>query len=310
MKFLIFGTGGIGGFFGAQLAKANNEVHFIARGDHLNSIVESGLKIKSSEGDYEINPAMASEDIPQNFVPDFIFLCTKTNQLSQSAKKIIPLINKNTTVVFFQNGVDNYERLSEVLPKENLLPASAQIVATITSPGEITHRSAIKKVILGEYDGQMSERSKKLHSLLEEANLDAHLSDNIQKVLWQKFIFISAFSGLTALTRSSIGPIMEDQDVSRLYYDCLKETYEVARSLNIDIDPSYVDDRYNFTKTLEANLTSSLLEDIKNEKPTELGSLNGAVVKIGKSLNLPTPINQFIYTALKLKSKGAQNSVC
>jgi 2-dehydropantoate 2-reductase len=299
MNILIYGSGGIGGFLGGLLSKSGSNVHFIARGSHLDAIKGKGLQIKSVHGDFMIQPASVSEEVPSDFDPQYIFICTKSWALPEVARNISQILTQNTVVVFFQNGINNFEVLSEYLPSSSLIPATIKVVSTIDSPGVIIQKSQVKDIQIGEMDGQLTDRCQNLQRLLADATLNVTISSDINLELWKKFIFISAFSGMTALTQKTIGVIMQDDVLRRQYHDCLQETYDVAKCSGVAVSDEIVSQLISFSENLESNLSSSLHEDIKNNKKSELDTLTGVVVELGKKYGISTPVNQLIYQSLK-----------
>ncbi len=305
MKIAVMGAGGVGAYFGGRLARAGEEVHFIARGQHLQAIRDRGLRVKSSFGDFQLKD-VAVTDKPETIGPvDVILFTVKSQDTASAARQIKPLIKNDTEVISLQNGVDNEDVLARVLGREHIMGGVAYIEATISEPGVITHKSPFARIVFGELDGRYSERGRVLLEKCQRAGIDAALSDDIMAVIWTKWLFICAFSGITALTRKAIGPILADPDTIALYRRCMEEIAALATAKGVKLPADIVSERLEFSRSkLDPQMKSSLQQDLAKGKALELDALNGYASKLGKDLGVATPVNDFIYAALKLHKDG------
>lgn len=304
MKIAVMGTGGVGGYFGARLAAKGVEVTFIARGAHLQAIRAGGLRLESPNGNAHIQPARAT-DTPADVGPvDYVLFTTKLWDTVSAAKAIRPMIGADTAVTSLQNGVFAEQLLGEILGGEHVMGGLAQISSFIAAPGVIRHAGTMARVVFGELDGTRTPRAQALLEVFHEAGVDADIADNIERAIWQKFIFLVGLSGVTAVTRQSIGPLREDADTRALLAQVMAETAAVARAKGIEIDPAFVDDRLTFMDTLPADMTSSMAHDLVQGNRLELDWLSGAAARMGDELGVDTPANAFVYTALKLSAAG------
>lgn len=304
MKIAVMGTGGVGGYFGGRLAAAKFDVTFIARGQHLDAIRRDGLKVESENGDLHIHPTKVT-DVPADIGPvDYVLFAVKLWDTVPAAHGIRPLIGARTAVISFQNGVDAENQLSYVLGRAHVMGGIAQIAALIAAPGLIRHTGTMANLIFGELGGERSQRSENLLAAFRTAGVDAEISQDIEKTIWQKFVFLVGLSGLTTVTRHSIGPVREDPRTRELLVLVMKETVAVARAKHISIDDGFVDDRLTLIDTLPADMTSSMQHDFERGNRLELDWLSGAVESMGQALGVDTPANSFIYTALKLNKDG------
>lgn len=298
------GTGGVGGYFGGRLAAAKFDVTFIARGQHLDAIRRDGLKVESENGDLHIHPTKVT-DVPADIGPvDYVLFAVKLWDTVPAAHGIRPLIGARTAVISFQNGVDAENQLSDILGRAHVMGGIAQIAALIAAPGLIRHTGTMANLIFGELGGERSQRSENLLAAFRTAGVDAEISQDIEKTIWQKFVFLVGLSGLTTVTRHSIGPVREDPRTRELLVLVMKETVAVARAKHISIDDGFVDDRLTLIDTLPADMTSSMQHDFERGNRLELDWLSGAVESMGQALGVDTPANSFIYTALKLNKDG------
>jgi 2-dehydropantoate 2-reductase len=306
MKLAVMGSGGVGGYFGARLAAQSYDVTFIARGAHLEAIRTNGLMVESANGDVHVHPATATDTPSDIGVVDYVLFATKLWDTETAGEAIRPLMGPETAVISLQNGVDAEERLAVILGREHVMGGLAQISAIIAAPGVIRHTGTMAKIVFGELDGRSTPRAEELLTALRESGVDAELSDNIERSIWQKFVFLVALSGVTSVTRHALGPVRQDPDTRALLETVMMETVAVARAKGIDIGPGFVGDRLAFFDTLPAEMTSSMHQDLERGNRLELDWLAGAVVRMGHELGVETPANAFIYTALKLSAGGKQ----
>ena len=303
------GAGAVGGYFGARLAAAGHEVHFVARGDHLAALRRQGLRVTSPLGDLEM-PTVPATDDPAAIGPvEGVLFTVKSQDTESAATRIKPLLDEETFVVSLQNGIHNERVLAEVVGEARVLSGVAYIEAVIAEPGCIEHRSPFAKLVVGEPSAQASERAKTFVHLCENAGIDASSSDSIESVLWTKWLFICAFSGVTALTRKSIGAVLDDPDTTELYRRAMQEVADLAEAEGVDLPEGIVEERLEFShKQLKPEMRSSLQGDLERGKPLELDALNGYVHRLGRELEVPTPVNSFIYAALKLHKEGTEGA--
>ena len=207
MKIAVMGSGGVGGYFGARLAAAGNDVSFIARGAHLDAMKQRGLQLLSPHGDVRVHPIEASHD-PATVGPvDIVLFATKLYDTKSAGEVCKPFIGDDTAVISLLNGVESEEQLSRILGKEHVVGGVAKISAEIAEPGIIRHHSSFASIEFGELDGRPSERLQEFYSAAEKAQIDAKLCDDIHAAIWQKFILLASFSAITTLTRLPAGPI-------------------------------------------------------------------------------------------------------
>lgn len=299
MHIVIYGTGGVGGYFGSRLAQAGNKVTFIARGKHLQAIQQNGLQLKSYKGNYTVFPADATDDITQiSEKIDLVLIAVKTWQLPKVATHIKKVLFDETMVISLQNGVTNQDILSDILGKERVLGGLCTIVSKIEESGIITHISYEPTIVFGELDNKKTERALLLKQKFEEANIKTILADDIQVAIWTKFLYISTVSAIGALTRSTIGEMIAVPEIKEIMLQTAYEIVEVAKVKGVLLPSDIVQKQFKIIENQPYDTTSSLQRDIMGGKPSELEAQNGAIVKMGKKWNVPTPINHFIYYSL------------
>ncbi len=308
MRILIAGAGGLGCYFGGLLKRHSFDVDFLARGRHLEAIKRDGLKIKSVHGDFTISAVEAFSDIDPEKPPyDIILLSSKTTDLDSLSCKLKNSLKTEGNILHIQNGLDAYSTISKYFNPNQVITGIAYIVSTIESPGTILQKSSVRKLQFGNMEGSApSNTFKRFEKACSESEIDIQWTSAIQDPLIEKFIFISAFSGLTSYYKCTLGELLSDPTRYHQFESCLKETTEVT--LKMRSHPVAVDDvvqsKIEFSKSLESNLTSSLQADFANQKLSELNSLTGKVVKLGAEQSIPTPINDMIYQKLREDENG------
>jgi 2-dehydropantoate 2-reductase len=304
MRIAIVGAGGVGGYLAARLAAAGQDVALIARGAHLDALRAQGLTLKSALGDVSVRPRAVGEDPAAIGPVDLVVFTVKLYDTAMAAEAIRPLVGHKTGVITFQNGVDGPSVLADVLGEEHVIGGTVQIAAVIESPGVIRHTGTMARFILGELDGRRSERVEAFADALRTAGLEHTVSDDVRRDIWQKMIFLSTFSGVTALIRLPIGPIRSDPDTLALMRSCFGEAIAIARAKDVGIGEDQVERALAFLRGLPDQMKSSMLEDLERGRRLELPWLSGAIVRMGRELGLETPAHGFIVTALKLHVDG------
>jgi 2-dehydropantoate 2-reductase len=300
MRVAVVGAGAVGAYFGGRLAAAGNRVHLLARGDHLRALQAGGLWIRSPLGNVD-GLAVAATDDPHGVGPaDVVLVAVKGPDLAEAANAAQLLIDDDTAVISLQNGVEAEEELAASLGVERVLGGVAYIEAVIAEPGVIEHRSNFARLTFGELDGRRSRRVEEFLRVCREAGIEAEISDDIRRDLWKKWIFICAFSGMTALCRQPIGVIVADPDLVSVYRRLLEEMASLASAQGVELPDDIVEERLAFSRErLHPEMRSSLLADLQRGKRLEIDSLNGHAVRLGRRLGVATPVNEAVYAALK-----------
>jgi 2-dehydropantoate 2-reductase len=309
MRIAVFGTGGVGGFFGGRLARSGQEVVFIARGDHLKAIQTGGLRVDSIAGDFVISPAEATDD-PGSVGPvEAVLVGVKTWQIPEAARAMRPLVGAQTIVVPLENGVEAPSQLAAVLGEESVLGGMCQLSAFVAGPGHIRHVGIEPFIAFGAMDRQPNLQAEKLRKAFEQAGVKAVLPEDIQVLLWDKFLFIAAISGVGAVTRSPIGVVRSLPETRQLLVAAMQEIAAVARKRQVRLPADAVEKRMAYIDTIGAGVVASMHRDIMEGRPSELESQNGAVVRMGKGMDVPTPVNSFLYASLLPQEKRVRGEI-
>ena len=298
MRFAIMGAGGVGGYYGACLARAGEGVAFIARGAHLTAMRDKGLLIHDRDGDFEVAPVTATDD-PATLDPvDVVLMCVKLYDTESSAELIRPLIGPETVVVTLQNGVEAPEIVASVIGPGHTLGGATYISATITEPGTIRRNNDLTHIEFGEPEGPASTRVHTLVEIFKAAGLDARPVDDTAALLWSKFVLLGANSGMTSLIRQSTGVLRDDPVIREAHTAALAEVAAVGRALGVALADD-IEQRCLDWLDENAPIKPSLLVDLEAGRRLEVGWLSGAVHRLGKKAGVPTPTHTAIYAALR-----------
>jgi 2-dehydropantoate 2-reductase len=269
MKIAVIGAGGVGGYFGAKLAQAGNEVTFLARNEHLSAMKTNGLTVRSFLGDFRVTDIRATDNIAEISHPDLAILGVKAWQIKEIRDDLKEIIHAKSMILPFQNGVLAAEELMEVMDKSNVLGGLCRIISKIESPGVINHMGAVPEIIFGELDKSVSTRVRELKNVFDKAEIDSKISKDIESELWKKFILICV-GGLLAMTKKTFGELREQDKLRQMMIDLLDEIYELAKKVGVRMEPEIVRKTVDFIDTFPLNATFSLTIDVWNGRPSEI----------------------------------------
>jgi len=299
MRIAVIGAGGIGGIYGAALARAGADVTFVARGTHLAAMREQGLRVEGDRGETHIRPVLATDDPASIGVVDYVLSCVKLWDVESTGEQIRPIVGPQTAVVPLQNGIDAAERLIPILGHEAVMSGTAFVTGAIVAPGVIRQTGTYQRMTFGEIDGSASTRGERLRDLCAMAGFEGVLSPDIRVPIWDKFILLVPLSSLNALTRLPLGKWRDDPDLLALYEASLRETVAVGLAEGVRLPPDTVGQTLAIMRSMPAYHTTSMGNDLLRGNRLELPWFAGKVVELGRSHGIPTPANTFIYTALK-----------
>jgi 2-dehydropantoate 2-reductase len=310
MKFAIFGTGGVGGYFGGRLAQAGHDVTFIARGAHLAAITEAGLKVSSIDGDFVVYPAKATDD-PASIGPvDVILVTVKAWQMEEALSQMSPLVGPKTLLLPMLNGVDAPEELAVAFGREHVLGGLCRVSSFIAEPGHIQHVGIQPIITLGELDDRRTERVETLREALSSiSNATVEIPDDIHVALWEKFLIICALSGVGAVTRQPVGVYREVPETRAMFTRAIEETAAVGRARGIALSEDVVKRVLARVDFIQPDVIASMHKDILEGRPSELEAQTGAVVRMGRELGVSTPTHDFIYASLLPLELKARNRI-
>jgi 2-dehydropantoate 2-reductase len=303
-KIVILGSGGVGGYFGARLAAAGNDVTFVARGAHFEAMRSSGLRVLSPLGDISLPEVEVVDSVDQIKRADFVFLTVKLWDTEQAVPYLVPLAERGAAVISFQNGVQKNEVLLKVLPKPSVMGGVSYISAAIQEPGVIRHFGPIQNLVFGEFDGSRTQRAVNLLSACESAHIGARISNEIEREIWEKFVFLVGLSATTATIRQPISAIRSNPQTRGFLLDVMRETVNVGRARGVTLAADYADRRLEFCDTLPAEMTASMYQDLLRGNRLELPWLSGSVAELGEQMGIAVPRNRAVSDILALYVTG------
>lgn len=306
MKIAVMAAGGLGGFYGALLAKNGNDVTFIARGAHLSAIRKNDLAIKSTKGDFVCKPAKATDNPADAGVMDWILFAVKTYDTETAARALKPMVGTNTTIVTVQNGVESFDQLASLYGKERVLLAPTQIESAIVQPGVIAQTSNFITTIVGEMDRKITPRVEWLVEQLKRNGVDITASDQMPVPVWNKMLFLASFSGMTTLARTQGSILFKQPEAQAALRAAMQEVFDVAAAYGVKMPPDIVEQRLAFSINIQPGMTSSMHKDLLNHKRLEIDALSGAIVRLGAAKGVATPVHRTIYVALKMEDERAK----
>lgn len=299
MKWLVMGAGGVGGYFGGRLAQAGHEVWLVARGPHHEALARRGLRVSSILGDFEVAPAGVVEDASDAGRADAVLFAVKSWQTETAARALAPAVGPETAVLSLQNGATAAEEIGAVVGMGAMLGGVCRIMTYLSAPGQVTHAGVEPAVVLGELDGSASARAQAVADAFASCRgVSVELSDDIQREIWTKFLFISAMSGVGAVSRVPAGRLRTTPETRRLLEAAMREVEAVARARGVALAADVVEATLRFVDGLPEEATASMQRDVMEGRRSELEAQTGAVVLLGRECGVATPVNEFLYAAL------------
>ena len=303
MRIAVMGSGGVGGYFGGRLAHGGADVHFVARGKHLAAMRREGLRIEGAEP-IHIKHVNATDDPQQIGVADMVLLCVKLWDTEDALDQIKPMVGPSTTVISLQNGVLKDQYLRAAFDERQLMGGVGYVATTIEAPGVIRQTGPMQRLLFGEFDGSRSARAESFLSACLAGGINAELSSDIVREIWQKYVFLVALSGTTTTIRKPIGPIRSNPQTRAFLHDVMREVVEVARAHGAAVPADYAQVRLQLADEVSPEMTSSMHHDLQRGNRLEVGWLSGGVVKLGQEKGVPTPLNRAIADILALHADG------
>ncbi len=309
MRIAIYGSGGVGGYFGGRLAQLGQDVTFIARGQNLVAMRTCGLQIDSIAGDFKLAKVQVSDE-PADVGPvDYVICCVKSWQVEEAAKAMQPLVGENTLVIPLQNGVEAPDHLCTELDPANVLGGMCGIISFLAAPGHVKHSGANPLIRFSHLDGHPDSRVNRLSEVLNQCiGVKSSIPRDMLVAMWQKFMLIAPWSGLGSVSRAPIGTLLKQEETRELLSLAIEEIYQLGRARQIDLPQDSVSKTLAKLDSFPANSRTSMQRDLAKGQPSELDYQNGAVVRLAHEVGLETPINRyFLYSlrSLELRARGA-----
>ncbi len=303
MRIAVMGAGGVGGYFGGRLAQAGHEVGFVARGRHLEAMKSKGLALKSPLGDATIK-VQAAGNPAELGAAEVVLFAVKLWDTESAAQAIRPLVEQGGVVIPFQNGVESIERIASVLGPERVMGGAAYIAGRIGEPGVIVQTGTMARLRFGPVLPAQKKAAEAFLAACKEARIDCELSDDIVRVLWEKFVLLVAVSATTTVTRSNIGAVRADPDLRWMLEACMRETWALGRRKGVKLADGLVEQTLKFVEGLPAEMRASMAADLEAGGKLEAPWLSGAVARMSAEAGLAAPVNRAVYAALKPYADG------
>lgn len=305
MRIAIMGSGGVGGYFGAKLVQGGADVSFVARGSHLAAMRQHGLTIESAHEPIHL-PKVNVTDDPATIGPvDMVMFCVKLWDTEDAARQLMPIVGPETGIISFQNGVQKDDMLRPIFGDKALMGGVAYVGTTIGRPGVIVQTGQLQRLVFGEYDGRRSVRAETFLAACKKGGINAELSDDVRRSLWEKFVVLVAMSGATTSMRHTIGPIRSHPLTREFLIDLAREVVAVGRAHGVNLPADYAEQRIAFFDGWPPEMTASMHHDLNAGKQLELRWLSGGVVELGAKVGVPTPMNRAVRDILTLHVDGA-----
>lgn len=305
MKIGIIGAGGVGGFFGGRLVHAGCDVTFVARGRHLQAMREAGLVIESDAHEAIRLPRVKATDDPAAVGPvDIVLIAVKLWDTEAAVAAAKAMAGPDTAVLSLQNGVIKDDILRRAFGEAQVMGGVGYVATHIARPGVIRQTGKLQRLVIGEYDGRRSERAEWLLDALLRAGVQAEISDDIRRTLWEKYTFLVGLSGTTATMRLPIGPIRTNPQTRAFLFDLMQEVVAVGLAHGVALPEDYAHDRLAFADTVSPDMTSSMHHDLEAGNRLEVEWLSGGVAQLGRPVGVPTPANRAVWDILALHAQG------
>ena len=304
MRIAIMGSGGLGGYFGARLAQGGADVHFIARGKHLQAMRSEGLRIEGPEP-MHLQRVQATDQPAEVGPVDFVLLGVKLWDTEAAIAQMRPMVGPQTAIISFQNGVLKDDTLRAAFDARQVMGGVGYVATTIEAPGVIRQTGTMQRLVFGEFDGTRSARGEALLAACQAGGINAELSTAILREIWQKYVFLVGLSGTTSTMRSTIGPIRSNPQTRAFLSDVMQEVIAVGRAQGVDLPQDYLATALQRADTVSPDMTSSMHHDLQRGNRLEVRWLSGGVVELGRAKGVPTPLNRAIADILALHAEGA-----
>lgn len=303
-RIAVMAAGGVGGYFGARLAAAGRDVVFFARGAHGEAMRARGLRVESALGSLHVDPVRVAGEAEDIGEVDAVLFAVKLGDTETAAAALRPILKPGTPVFTFQNGVESATRIAAVLGEGHVVPGAAYIATTIAEPGVIRHTGTLARLVFGEIGGETTARVCAFRDDCIAAGIDVELAADPLLEIWNKFVRLAPLSGVTALTRSSIGPVRDNPDTFALLRAAIAEAVAVARAQGIALAGDIEERVLAWFGSLPGEMTSSMAHDLAAGRSLELPWLSGAVARLAEAHGVPAPTHRFIAQALALQQAG------
>jgi 2-dehydropantoate 2-reductase len=308
MKTAILGAGAMGSVFASYLAESKDEVILIDIAKPVvDSISSRGLIIRDKAGNEKSFRIEATTDPSNVGVVDLLIVFVKCYHTEAAVRSALPLLGDNSIVLSLQNGWGNAPRIGKLAGQEKVLVGVSYHSATALGPGHVLHGGQ-GPTYLGELDGSVSERAKRVANFLASGGIEVQTSTEVLKEIWSKLALNAATLPTSVLARLTADKLLSSAEMQGLMQNLLQEVIAVANAQDIRLN---YDERWSaivrLLKQLAPNTKGSMFQDIEQKRPTEIDVINGAIVEAGQSLQISTPYNRAVVNLIKALETGLQS---
>ncbi len=304
MRIAVMGSGGVGGYFGARLARGGADVAFVARGAHLAAMREHGLTVTGPD-EFHLPNVTVTDDPATIGVVDLVIFAVKLWDTDQALEQIKPVVGRQTAVISFQNGVLKDDILSRAFDPSQIMGGVCYVATSVARPGVIGRVGPLERLVFGEFDRAPSPRAREFLAACLQGGINAEMSPDIRREIWQKFVFLVGLSGTTTTMRTTIGPIRENPQTRQFLLDLMHEVVAVGRACGVDLPEAYAQEQLALSDRVAPDMTSSMHHDLERGNRLEVRWLAGAVVELGRANGIATPLNRAVADILALREPGA-----
>jgi 2-dehydropantoate 2-reductase len=305
MRIAIMGTGAVGAYFGALLARSGHDVTFIARGEHLKAMRERGLSVVGPRGDFSVPKVNATANPEETGPVDVVLFCVKLYDTESAAQSIAPILSAGGVCISLQNGVDAQKRIGRIVGDDQVMGGLAFVSGVIEAPGVIRYASDMSTIRFGESSGAMSARGVAFSKACEAAGFKAELVADIRAAQWQKMVGLASNAALSCLVRQPAGVVYNDPDLITVARGAFSEVKAVAEAQGISMPADIVERTLAMHQNFPPKMYASMYHDLARGRRLELDSLSGVIMRNGRELGVPTPVHTMAYACLKPYMHGA-----
>ena len=292
------GTGGLGGYIGGRLAQSGQDVSFIARGAQLQTIQQYGLHVKTVQDEFHVHPAQATNHPSEVGPVDLIILIVKAYDVVEAIESMRPMIGPQTSIIPVLNGIEHIQILGDKVRKEHVLGGRTYTTAHLVSPGVVERQGTHGELEFGELVGDATARTEALQEVLGIEGLKGTVVPDITKNMWEKFAIMCGVA-MFSVIRGDAELLRSTPEALEVTWQAASEGIAVAQAKGIALEPSLVDALKGMVTNAPPDTKPSMLVDLEKGKRIEVEALNGSLSRLGKEVGVPTPVNDFIYAALK-----------
>ena len=304
MDIVVIGAGALGGYFGARFQQAGANVSFLVREKRFSQIRKNGIHISSTQGDYKLQEPRLILNTDEIETCDFVFLSVKGYHLSGTLDHVKALVNKGAYVLPVLNGIEHIRVLQDFVGKSRVLGGLASIMATLDEHGNVVHSSPFHDLFFGPMEQGQKAICLQLEKFLKDANINSSFKEHILREMWKKYMFIHAFSGVTAAVNLPIGPIKAQQETFNLLEFLLQEIKRLANAHHVSVTEEDYEEVRGKIQALKDDATSSMHQDRRKGNKLELDHIHGGAVRLAADTGLTMPYTRAIYGIIKPFARG------